>query len=57
MTGAYRFGHTLISNSYTVNGAEEFFKDEFFVPDSSIDSHEDIIAGMLNTSTGVHFDR
>ncbi|XP_055884158.1 chorion peroxidase-like [Biomphalaria glabrata] len=57
LAGAYRFGHTLISNSYTVNGAEEFFKDEFFIPDSSIDSHEDIIAGMLNTSKGVHFDR
>ncbi|KAH9489112.1 hypothetical protein Btru_042226 [Bulinus truncatus] len=57
IAAAYRFGHTLIPNAYEVNGEDEFFKDEFFIPDSSIDNHEEIIAGMLNSTKEVNFDR
>ncbi|XP_055884157.1 chorion peroxidase-like [Biomphalaria glabrata] len=57
IAAAYRFGHTLIPNSYPIKGVPEFFKDEFFTPDSSIDSHEEIIEGMLTVSNEVRFDR
>lgn len=56
MSAAFRFGHTLVPNSFTINGKQEFLKDNFLVPDGTIYGFESLCKGFLEDGKNDAFD-